>query len=166
MSNMVEKVAASNAVSKTLTVECGLEQAFAVFADRMGSWWPATHHIGSTPFRDIVIEHRTGGRWYEINERDEQCQWGNVLAWEPPHRVVVSWHLGPDWNYDPDLARASEVEVAFFPETAESTRVELTHRCLDRHGVNYGKLRDGVDGPGGWATVLAGYKRLAEERAQ
>ncbi len=162
----VEKAAARNAVSKTLAVECSLEQAFAVFTDRMGAWWPASHHIGSTPFRDIVIEHRKGGRWYEINEHDQQCQWGHVLAWEPPHRVVVSWHLGPDWAFDADLERASEVEVRFVSESTELTRVELTHRCLDRHGANYGKLRDDVDGPGGWTAVLREYKRFAEERAQ
>ncbi len=161
-----ERAAAPTAVSKILVVDCSLEKAFAVFTDRMGAWWPASHHIGSTPFHDILIEHRTGGRWYEISGSGEQCQWGYVLAWDPPHRLVISWHLGPDWTFDPEIQRASEVEVKFSSEAAGSTRVEFTHRHLDRHGVNHGKLRAEIDSPGGWTAVLAAFAQLVEERAQ
>lgn len=153
----------ANAVSKRVTIHCGLEKAFTVFTDRMGAWWPATHHIGATPFRDIAMEHRTGGRWYEVNDHGEECQWGTVLLWEPPLRVVVSWHLGPDWQYDPAMERASEVEVTFRPETPDITHIELVHRCLERHGADYGKLRDEVDQPGGWSAVLESFKQKAEE---
>ena len=47
MVNTSEQIEAANVVSKTLLFECRLEQAFRVFTDRMGSWWPASHHIGS-----------------------------------------------------------------------------------------------------------------------
>ena len=60
--------AAQNAVIKrTLHLEVPIEKAFHVFTERMGLWWPASHHVGGTPFKDILIDKKQGGRWYEIN---------------------------------------------------------------------------------------------------
>lgn len=165
MLNGNEQLETATAVKKTLTVACAQQAAFSIFTSSMGNWWPATHHIGSTPFRDIVVEPKTGGRWYEIDEQNEQCQWGHVLAWEPPFRLLLSWHLGPDWKYNPDLSSASEVEVRFVPESSSTTRIELTHRSLERHGAGFEKLRDDIDSPGGWTSLLAEYRKFIEERA-
>jgi uncharacterized protein YndB with AHSA1/START domain len=118
MANPVEE-----AVVRKSVVACGqagVERAFSVFVEQMETWWPATHHIGKTPFEAIFVEPRVGGRWYERDVEGKMTDWGKVLAWDPPHRVTLSWHVGPghdspDWVCDPDPAKASEVEIASPP---------------------------------------------------
>jgi uncharacterized protein YndB with AHSA1/START domain len=87
-----------------------------------------------------------------------------VLAYEPPHRVVVSWDIGPSWQIESDPARTSEVEVLFSAESPGRTRVELEHRHHDRHGGGWEGLRDGVDGDAGWPLCLRRYAGLFATR--
>jgi uncharacterized protein YndB with AHSA1/START domain len=143
-------------VTKSITVRAGRTRAFAVFTEKFFTWWPASHHIGTAELADAVIEPRAGGRWYERGTDGVECDWGQVLAYEPPDRIVLSWHLQGDWTYDPDPARASEVEVRFVEEEPGSTRVELTHRHIERHHVPDDVVR-GVGGAGGWAGILETY---------
>lgn len=145
-------------VSKTITVRAGQERAFTVFTERFFSWWPKSHHIGDAELADAVIEPREGGRWYERGADGTECDWGRVLAWEPPSRVVLSWHLQGDWSYHPDPAMASEIEVRFTAESPAVTRVDLEHRHLERHD-NPVEVRSGVDSPNGWTGILAQYAK-------
>jgi uncharacterized protein YndB with AHSA1/START domain len=152
---MAEPVAAkTSSVRKTLNVNVPIEQAFAAFTEKMGAWWPATHHIAKQPFIEIEMERRSGGRWFERAADGSECEWGRVLAWEPPNRVTFAWHLQGDFKFDPNPEKASEVEVRFFAEDAGKTRVELEHRNLERHGASWEQLRTAVDSPGGWTAVL------------
>ena len=161
---MTPETAQDAVVRRTLRVEVPIEKAFKVFTERMGRWCPATHHIGGTPFKDIFVEPRVGGRWYEINVEGAECIWGSVLAWEPPRRVVLSWHVQPDWSVNGDMARASEVALEFLAEGPESTRVEFEHRRLDKHGEGWTKMREQVGAPGGWTAVLALYVEAAQAK--
>jgi len=154
---MAPETAQNAVVKRTLHVEVPVERAFRVFTKRMGSWWPASHHIGNVPFKDILIDKKAGGRWYEINAEGAECIWGTVLEWEPPRKVVLSWHLQPDWSFSPDLARASEVALEFIAEGPESTRVEFEHRHLERHGEGWQKMREQVGSEGGWPMILELY---------
>ena len=43
-------------VRKSFEVELPPPEAFQLFASDMAVWWPATHHIGPSPFIEIVIE--------------------------------------------------------------------------------------------------------------
>jgi uncharacterized protein YndB with AHSA1/START domain len=152
---MAESVAAkADIVRKTLNTNVPIERAFEVFTGKMAAWWPATHHIAKQAFAEIVVEQRSGGRWFERAADGSECDWGRVLVWEPPHRVVFSWHLQGDWRYDPNPEKASEVEIRFFAEGAGKTRVELEHRALERHGAGWEQIRTGVDSPGGWSAIL------------
>ncbi len=65
-----------------------------------------------------------GGRWFERGEDSSTCQWGSVLAWEPPDASVLSWDINADWQYDPELN--TEIEVRFIDEGSKRTRVELS----------------------------------------
>ena len=58
------------------------------------------------------------------------------------------------WQYDPDPAHASEVEVRFIAEGPSQTRVELEHRGFERHGAGADGVRGGIDAPTGWTYVL------------
>jgi uncharacterized protein YndB with AHSA1/START domain len=151
-------------VCKAVHVNASIERAFSVFVEHMEMWWPASHHIGKTPSEAIFIEHRLGGRWYERNAIGEQCTWGTVLAWDPPHRVCFSWHLGPghsqpDWVFDPDMSRASQVEIRFRSEGPNTTLVELEHSKIERHGEGSIELRNMFDGPDAWQRILTLYAK-------
>jgi hypothetical protein len=63
---------------------------------------------------------------------------------------VLSWDIDTRWQIETDPAKASEVEVRFVSETPERTSVELEHRKLDRHGVGWESVRDGLAGDHGW----------------
>lgn len=143
-------------VTKTVTVNASPERAFTVFTEKFFTWWPKSHHIGKADLADAVIEPRVGGRWYERGVDGAECDWGVVLAYDPPSRVVLSWHLQGDWGYDPDPAKASEVEVTFVAEAGSRTRVELTHRHIERHTMP-DKVASGVAADGGWGGILADY---------
>src|SRR5439155_9526640 len=122
--------------------------AFRTFTASFDSWWPREHHIGQADLAEAVLEPGTGGRWYEKGVDGSECEWGRVLAWEPPHRVVLAWHIGGDWQYHPD--QFSEVEVRFTAEGPDATRVELEHRLLERHGESGADLQKSVGAEGGW----------------
>ena len=59
----------------------------------------------------MIVEPRAGGRWYEIAGDGRECDWGRVLHWQPPGRLVLVWGLTAEWRYDPGFH--TEVEVTF-----------------------------------------------------
>ncbi len=143
------------AVRRSIVVEVPQKRAFTVFTEGMSTWWPLeTHHIGEKDAEAAVVEPKAGGRWYERAADGTACEWGRVIEWEPPDRVIFGWHLGPDWKYDPDESRASEVEIRFIAEGPETTRVELEHRGFERIGEGAAEMAEAVAGPGGWGSLL------------
>jgi uncharacterized protein YndB with AHSA1/START domain len=148
-------------VTKVVTVRASRQHAFKVFTAGFGTWWPSGHHIGQAEMAEAVLEQREGGRWYERGVDGSECDWGTVLVYDPPNRVVVSWHLNGEFAYDPDPAKASEVEVRFVEEGPDVTRVELEHRHLERHGDDWQAVARGVDSEGGWGGILRGYADIA-----
>jgi uncharacterized protein YndB with AHSA1/START domain len=158
-----EQLGAVEPVRKSVRVRAGVEKAYRVFTEGMDSWWPRTHHIGSSPMKRVVVEGRPGGSLYSEQEDGTSCPWGSVVAWEPPHRFVFAWQVRPDWKFEPDLARCSEVEVTFTPGDDGTTLVELEHRGFERHGGNYAGMRAQVSSVGGWGTMLELYGKTAEE---
>jgi uncharacterized protein YndB with AHSA1/START domain len=145
------------AVRKSITVKASAERAFQVFTEGFDTWWPRSHHIGKSPMTKAVIEGFPGGRCYSAQEDGTDCPWGEVLVWEPPRKFVLAWKINPQWEYDPDPAKSSEVEVSFTPEPDGSTRVDLEHRYFDRHGEGWEGMRQQVDSQGGWGMLLGLY---------
>jgi uncharacterized protein YndB with AHSA1/START domain len=147
------------AVSKTVTVNAPIEKAFSVFTDGFDTWWPRSHKIGEADLKQAVIEGKDGGRWYEIDVDGSECDWGRVLVWDPPGRLVLAWQLSASWEYDPELL--TEVEVRFVAEGPSRTRVQLEHRNLDRYGDAREQMRSQFDGEGGWSGLLERYAEAA-----
>lgn len=139
-----------------ITVRAPLALAFRVFAELR--WWPVdTHHLAEPPGEEAVLEPFVGGRWYERGPGDREQEWGRVLAWDPPHRILLSWQVGPDWTFESDPARASEIEVTFTPVAEGETRVEYSHRHLERYGREAERMRRALSGPSAAALVLETY---------
>jgi uncharacterized protein YndB with AHSA1/START domain len=151
----------ANSLRKVVSVKAPQEVAWRVFTEKMSTWWPlATHKIGKAKAVDAVIEPRVGGRWYECGDDGSKCDWGRVLAWEPHSRLVLSWQISADWQYDPNLK--TEVEVHFISEGKDRTRVELEHRHLDRYGARRDEMRGIFDSEKGWSGLLASFASAAE----
>jgi uncharacterized protein YndB with AHSA1/START domain len=149
------------AIQGKVTVNAPIERAFRIFTESFTTWWPADYHIGEADMAEAIIEPRVGGRWYERGVDGSECDWGHVLAWEPPHRLVVTWQINGQWQYDPDPEHASEIEVRFTPDGSDQTTVELEHRLLHRL-VGGEAIRDSISGGGGWGALLAQYAKAVE----
>jgi uncharacterized protein YndB with AHSA1/START domain len=141
-------------VQREITVKATPARAFEFFTSQMARWWPEKMNIAGVPFSDVVMEPHPGGRFFERAANGSECDWGRVLVWEPPARVVLGWHLNPQWQFDPDPAHASEVEVRFEALGPQTTQVVLVHSGFERHGEGFDSLLKSVGSPGGWTLIL------------
>jgi uncharacterized protein YndB with AHSA1/START domain len=147
-------------VRRTVEVKTSAAHAFEVFTVGIGRWWPPSHTIGKGKLKTAVIEPRVGGRWYGEDEDGATTEWGKVLAFEPPSRVVLAWQISDQWRFDPKVM--TEVEVRFTPIAAKLTRVDLEHRHLERLGPEFEKIRTAFESPDGWGALIKLYAAAAE----
>ncbi len=131
-------------------------QAFDLFASRMADWWPKGRTVAKSPHEAIILEPRPGGRWFERDAEGQETHWGEVIAWEPPTRLLLGWRLNAQWTFDPGFL--TEVEITFTALPQGGTRVTLEHRNLERFGAQAQARRDQLDG--GWPGLLADYAAL------
>lgn len=149
-----------NSVKKMVRVNAPAKVAWRVFTGQMGVWWPLAHYkIGKAKAVDAVVEPRVGGRWYERGDDGSTCDWGRVLAWEPHDRLVLTWDITADWQFDPQLN--TEIELRFIAEGDSVTRVELEHRRLDRYGARRDEMRRVFDTEGDWGKLLGMFATAA-----
>ena len=148
-------------VRKQITVEALPEHAFRVFTEQLDRWWPRGHHIGKSALKTAVLEPRAGGRWYEVGEDGSECDWGRVLVWDPPRRLVLAWQINGQWQFDPNLV--TEVEAVFVADGAGRTRVELEHRNLDRFGEFAEPVAKAFDSDDGWFGILKQFAKVVKE---
>ena len=102
------------------TVGCPPEHAFAVWTERTSLWWPKGHSVSGDPELDGDVRAAPGGRIFERTPAGEEHDWGEIVEWEPPHRLAYRWHLRQD------RADATRVEISFTP-AAEGTAVTIVH---------------------------------------
>lgn len=154
-----------NSIRRVLDVEAPQEIAWRVFTEEMASWWPlAMYKIGQANAVDAIIEPRVGGRWYEKGDDGSTCDWGRVLTWDPFGRLVLTWDITADFQYDPSLQ--TEIEVRFIPDGEVRTRVEFEHRHLDRYGDRRDQMREIYDKTGDWGRLLAPFAERAAQKAK
>lgn len=152
-------------VRRSITVKAPVQRAWDVYTAGYGDWCPKEHHLGREQADTVGYEPWVGGRWFERQADGTELQWGKVLAWEPPGRLVLAWMIGGDWKPDPDESHASEVEVLFTALDAETTEVVLEHRNLERHGDGAESVAAGVsDDDDGYAWYLRRFAAAAEGR--
>ncbi len=138
-------------VRKQISVDCDVESAFRTFTEDIATWWPVASHSvsgeGTTPY----FEGRDGGRMYERTADGHEHDWANIVAYEPPHRVVLEWKVNP-------AAPPTEVEVRF-SQDGDGTRVELEHRGWERYPTGGSDERGSYDS--GWGHVLGRFREAA-----
>lgn len=146
-------------VRESVVVPVAPTRAFDLYVNRPGRTHPEEGQSGA-PAR-IVYEPFSGGRWYEIGPDGSEYEWGRVLTWEPPTRLVLAWMVGAstgEWAYDPDPEHASRAEITFQP-VDDGTLVTVVHTGFERHGLGSGSIQRGV--AHGWALDLADLDRAA-----
>lgn len=151
-----------SSVRSSIVVDVPIDRAFSVFTEDIASWWPAEHHILEAELVDMVFEPRVGGHVYDRGADGSECRWARVLAYDAPHRVVISWDVSLQWQIEKDPAKASEVEVRFTSESPERTRVDLVHRHLERHGEGWEQMHGAVGSPEGWDSGLRSFAARVE----
>ena len=144
--------ATARPVRKTLIVRVAPDVAFQRFTAEIGRWWPMrTHSVGEHETTDVILEGHVGGRLFERTANGTEHPWGSVIAWEPPSRVVFTWHVGRA------PSAAQEVEVRFTRDGSGGTVVELEHRGWEHLPDEARTQRDRYDS--GWTGVLAHYEK-------
>ena len=130
------------------SVDCSPEHAFEVWAMKTTQWWPRDHSRSGDPNLSVTFEPRVGGRIFERATDGIEHDWGEVLAWDPPHRLSYLWHIYGE------RADATEVDIRFAP-VGDSTTVTIVHRGWERLGARGEELRK--RNRSGWERLIAHY---------
>ncbi len=134
----------------SFTVDCSPEHAFEVWTTKASAWWPADHTISREKAITVTFEPRPAGRVYERTADGTEHEWGQVVAWEPPHRLVYIWHMPTG------AANPTEVEITFTAD-GDATTVAIEHRGWERFGADAEKRR--AANRTGWEDVIPTYRR-------
>lgn len=145
-------------IRKTVSVAAAPERVFELFTTRMGAWWPKGMTIGASPAVEVLIEPRAGGRWFERAADQAETNWGKVLDWDPPRRLLLAWQIDATWAFNPNLE--TELELTFAAE-AGGTLVTMEHRNLERFGDSAAKMAEMLGG--GWPGIIDGFAAYASK---
>ncbi|MGF7236815.1 MAG: SRPBCC domain-containing protein [Frankia sp.] len=137
----------STSVTVAVPVAVPVTEAFRIFAERAIEWLPAGHRFLRDP-RSITMEPAVGGRFYERGADGTEITRGTIVEWAPPHRLVMTWRVGPHWQPIFDDEKASLVEIQFTPAGPGTTGVVLTHTQLHRHGDFAATISSAIGDPG------------------
>lgn len=139
-------------ISKSIHVNRSTTDAFRLFTEQIGKWWPLKEgfSFGGERAQDIFIEGQVGGRLYERFSDGTEFEIGRVTVYEPPRLVAFTWRP-PEWE------GPTEVEVRFTAD-GQGTRLDLEHRGWEV-GPKAGD--QGKRYEGGWDIVLARYASAA-----
>ncbi len=139
-------------VRQSTVVRSDVRHTFEVFVRTIGIWWPVDpFSAGKDLVKDIVIEQQVGGRVYETWADGTEVDWGELLAWEPPARFVMTWNQTPV---------PTEVELSFSALGPALTRVTVEHRGWE--ALTDEQLAQDCALPGGYAagTYSAGWAQI------
>jgi uncharacterized protein YndB with AHSA1/START domain len=140
-------------ITVSALVRRNIADAFDLFTGQISAWWPLDRFsFGGERALEVHFEAFVGGRFYERYRDGAEHTTGEVLAWDPPNRVIFTW------KHD-DWVAPTEVEVRFTSEGEGLTRVKLEHRAWERLGLVGQTSREGY--ANGWPTVVGCYSTLA-----
>ena len=131
-------------VETEIRVKAAPDRAFTLFTANIGDWWPVASNSvykGTVAFEGNELVERSG---------DRVAVWAEVVRWDPPSALGLSWHAGHD------ATRTTDILVTFTPDGAE-TLVHLSHTGWER-------LLEGEQASEeyaqGWPPVLNEYSEL------
>ena len=161
---MTNQAQQETSVRLQIVVDAPLERAFRVFTEEFDRIKPREHNLLRVEIAETIFEPRVGGHVYDRGVDGSECRWARVLVYDPPHRLVISWDISPQWQIETNPEQTSEVEIRFIAEGPDRTRVDLEHRHLDRHGAGWEVERDTIGTDGGWPLYLRRFAELLQGR--
>lgn len=145
---------ADDRVETHVTVPVDPTAAFGAFTAGLATWWPTAYSWGPTTLDRHELEPVEGGRITEHGDAGTQLDWGRIVEWSPPDRLVLDWMIGPDRVPCPDTP--SRVTVTF-EEDGAATRVTVLHDRFDAHGEAGPGYAHALASDQGWPLILAGF---------
>jgi uncharacterized protein YndB with AHSA1/START domain len=137
------------AVHQSVHVDLPPSEAFHLFTEGIGEWWPLQegYSYGGDRARSIFLEPVVGGRFFERFGDGDELQVGTVMSCSPPDRIVFTWR-SPEWQGD------TEVDVNFVPDSS-GTSVLLEHRGWEQLGPDGALIA--ARWANGWPRVVAAF---------
>jgi len=123
-------------------------EAFEGFTDLIHLWWPVDSRSVFGEGSHVEFEDRV---LTETSPTDEVSVWGEILDWQPPVRLSLTWHPGTT------PAAADTVEVGFTASGEDTTLVRLNHTGWERDPDGAARRADYAVG---WPAVLERYLRF------
>ena len=137
------------------------DQAFAVFVDKIGAWWPKDMTWAGDRLAAVVIEPRRDGHAIERDAAGAAREWGTVLSFERPSHIVIAWRKTPTGDAEPTEATASRIDVRFNAIDPQVTEVVVVHRDFPRHGDGWQAYRAKMASKTGWPRLIELYAAAA-----
>lgn len=147
-------------VRREVTVAGTPERVFDLFTKRIGEWWPAEHHLATSPVAAMTVEPGVGGRLFDTCEDGSESVWGEVTAWDPPAGFGFAWMITGTWQVETDVEKASRVAVSFTAQ-GDRTRVTLVHNEFWRLAEGGQGMADAVGAAEGWGSALSRFAEFA-----
>jgi hypothetical protein len=98
-------------VRRSVTVRSPVDRAFDVFTSHIGTWWSATHHIGATPFRAIMLEP-CRQPLVQDRQRRNRMQLGTRAGMGAAFPLLLAWQIDAQFHYGSDLATEAAPKAA------------------------------------------------------
>lgn len=147
----------------SLKVGYSPKQAFHLFVDKFSSWYPKMYTWSGEKLETIEIGTHEGARCFERGPHHFETDWGRVLAYQPPERLVFSWQISYNRVPIPDPGQASEIEVTFTGiEDEQSTEITLRHYKFEQHGEDGANYREALASPEGWPYMLGQFQKFMD----
>lgn len=145
-------------IRRRIVVPTDPADAFRLWTDDLGAWWPLAGHSVHGAASSVGFH---GGRLVERGPDGDEVPWGEVLDWEPPHRLRLTWHPGRG------AEEATEVEVRF--EAVPSADADGPHTLVTLEHRGWATRADAAEARReyheGWATVLGRFGAAGRGRA-
>jgi uncharacterized protein YndB with AHSA1/START domain len=140
-------------------------RAFDLFTGEMGTWWPLDqysrvvneHREGDVHVTRLEFQAELGGAILEHTSDGKVLPWGEVIAWDPPKRVVMAWRPHSEPEPPTDV-------VATFRRSEGGTVVELEHRGWERLSPGFREAMYDVY-VRGWVVTLGRFAAEADRSA-
>jgi uncharacterized protein YndB with AHSA1/START domain len=138
----------------TFDIDCHPDHAFAVWTEKLPTWWPKGHSASGHPDTLVTLEPHLGGRIFERTPDGIEIDWGEITAWNPPRQLAYVWHIRRD------RSDATDVELTFEDRGGGKTRLHIVHTGWERLGAEAQSWRDA--NTNGWNALIPNFVSAAE----